>query len=299
MFHHDVAVHAPEYEALKLLGSGVQANVILVKPKKSPGPLKALKMPVNHLASKTVAREVEILKQLPHLHVLACQSEDEKVSWGLFEYCENGNLLEKLLAVKRFPEPVARYFFLQLLGALDFIHTSGFVHRDIKLDNLMLNSSFELKLIDFGFATELLKDSKDPRERFSVGDTPKKSMEVLGTEGYQPPEMLKANQAYDPRHHDYFAAGVCLFALVLGSFPFEEATKSNKHYKHLARCHFDNFWKIFSKVKVSEEFKDFIQSLMAMDTRKRLSSCLAIKAHPWCLGEIARPEEVSSFLRKP
>jgi len=74
-------------------------------------------------------------------------------------------------------EQLARFYFKQLISAIRYCHNKGLHHRDLKLDNVMFNDQFLLKLIDFGLAVE--------------ADADKVMQGRVGTEGYQPPEMLK------------------------------------------------------------------------------------------------------------
>lgn len=128
--------------------------------------------------------EVSALKHLSHPNVVtlldysenstAVREDRSKVSviYLALEYIKNGEIFEYIAETGKFSEPTARYFFNQLLDALEYIHQSGWAHRDIKPENLLLDDEFNLKLADFGFATKEIT-----------------SMSKKGTFGYMAPEI--------------------------------------------------------------------------------------------------------------
>jgi serine/threonine protein kinase len=285
------------FKVLREIGKGGDARIMLVQEKSGSSRTAALKLPLKPSSSRNLIREAEILRVLSHPHIEQCLGLGPHGSFALYEFNEQQDLLERLMAAKRFPEPVARFYFLHLVDTLAFLHLQGIVHRDVKLENLMLSRSFDLKVIDFGFATRFA----DSFSMFGSEGSQESCLrtEVLGTAGYQPPEMLFSRSGYHPTHHDFFAAGVVLFALVVGAFPFEEATRSNPLYRFYILGNFQSYWQVFQKNMdgVSPQFKDFIENILAFDPRRRLNTLEKIRSHPWCFGETASPEAVSLFMK--
>lgn len=76
----------------------------------------------------------------------------------MLEYVSGGELYQYLKLTGPFPETVTRYYFKQLISALDYMHKQGFVHRDLKPENIVLDADFNLKLADFGFAQRFNKN---------------------------------------------------------------------------------------------------------------------------------------------
>lgn len=69
------------------------------------------------------------------------------------ELCQGGELFDFIAQTGRFEEPVARYYFKQLLDGLEYLHNNGISHRDLKPENVLLDDQFNLKIADFGFAS--------------------------------------------------------------------------------------------------------------------------------------------------
>ena len=114
------------------------------------------------------------------------------------------------------PENLARKFAKQVLSALKYLHDNNVVHRDIKLENVVVNDNLDAELIDFGFA-----ESRD-----DLSAVPRNTAGSRGTKGYLAPELDKANEVKDEQMPidltkiDMFSFGVFLFTMVVGCPPF-------------------------------------------------------------------------------
>ena len=220
--------------------------------------------------------------------------ETGPVEYGLFEYLKNGELQNYVfLLKKKFSEEISRKIFFDILMAVEICHISGISHGDIKLQNIMLNSSFNLKLIDFGFAKNL-KDGL--------------ISEITGSRFYNAPEMFScATKGYDGTLSDIFSLGVVLFVLVMGFYPFDKPNITDSRYKFISKKDFSGFWKKCEQKKyfsnnninnntntstVSQEFKDLFEKMILPKPEERIN-ITQIKKHPWLQDLASNYEEIN------
>ena len=220
--------------------------------------------------------------------------ETGPVEYGLFEYLKNGELQNYVfLLKKKFSEEISRKIFFDILMAVEICHISGISHGDIKLQNLMLNSSFNLKLIDFGFAKNL-KDGL--------------ISEITGSRFYNAPEMFScATKGYDGTLADIFSLGVVLFVLVMGFYPFDKPNITDSRYKFISKKDFPGFWKKCEQKKyfsnnninnntntstVSQEFKDLFEKMIIPKPEERINIS-QIKKHPWLQDLASNYDEIN------
>lgn len=182
----------------------------------------------------------------------------------LLEYVTGGLLFDVCQTLGGMGESGGRYFLTQMLDVLEYMHGKGVVHRDLKLENILVDDYMNLKVADFGFAT------------FRKIHTLKS---YRGTMTYMAPE-IKEGKVYDGQEIDMFSTGVILFIIVQGIFPFKEAKKDEYFYSLLLKGDFDTYWKKTGGQSLTPEFKDLILKLFSYDGKQR-PSVAEIRAHPW------------------
>lgn len=194
------------------------------------------------------------------------------------EFAPHGELFDFVQTTGRFSEKEARFYFHQLIDALEYIHSKGYAHRDIKMENLFLDDQYNLKLGDFGFCT-----SKE------------KCQQIVGTTSYMMPEILKGEE-YDTKAADLFAAAIVLFTMMTGHPPFAKADLRDRNYRKLVLGDVKSFWqlhesKIDSKNGFNSEFKELFTKMVDVDTSKRLS-LLDIKTNEWFNGPVVTLDDI-------
>lgn len=258
-------VNIDELEILKTIGKGKTCTVRTAKMPNSEK-VYALKQFKSYASSLSdLMNETKALGALEHPNIIKLIASDKKNL--VLEYLSNGELFDTI-AIKRMTERVAKFYFRELMSALKHVHENNWVHRDIKLENILLSDDLHLQLADFGFATKTQEGKLFER--------------VMGTEGYMAPE-LQARQKYCGKKVDIFAAGVVLFSMVNGMPPFFKAAPSDPYYKYFFDNNLEQYWANLSKRYnnvISVEFKDLISSMLCADTENRID-VEAILAHPW------------------
>ncbi|KAF8578980.1 Pkinase-domain-containing protein [Ramaria rubella] len=252
---HDVG-RSVAFTRVGFLGEGGFARVYEVKDSK--GGRQAIKV-VTKASLKTkkaktkLYAEIKIHHSLNHPNIVKfkeCFEDDENVYMTL-ELCENGSLMDMLRRRRRFTEPEARFFMVQLIGACHFMHTHQVIHRDLKLGNLFLDNDMNVKVGDFGLAALI----ENPGER-------KKT--ICGTPNYIAPEVLFDTTNGHSFEVDTWSIGVILYTLVVGRPPFQ--TKDVKAiYKRIR----DNQYEFPADREVSIDARDLIQQILTTDPRAR------------------------------
>ncbi|CAI6367040.1 unnamed protein product [Macrosiphum euphorbiae] len=130
------------------------------------------------------------------------------------EYAENGSLLDIIKRDGKIDDNKARKWFMELVNAVEYCHSKGVVHRDIKYENLLMDTSYNIKLSDFGFArNNMIKKNGQM----------KKSSTFCGSYAYASPEIIKGI-FYQPNTSDIWSIGVVLYGMIFGTLPFEALT---------------------------------------------------------------------------
>lgn len=213
----------------------------------------------------------------------------------IFEYLPNGSLLDYIYYRNVMNESLAQKYFRQMIDGLEICHNYGIMHSDIKLNNLLLDSNFNVKICDFGLCKSIKKLNKLNKLNIKIKQKQVSSLITDGTTGYQSPEsLIYCIYSYKC---DIFALGVVLFALLIGRMPFYNATKNDPFYKYIIESDYKQFWEIHlnsdnydknrennDKLHLSNEAIDLINKMLEFDPLKRIS-IKDIKKHPWYIQE--------------
>ncbi|KAL2096782.1 hypothetical protein ACEWY4_005989 [Coilia grayii] len=214
-----------------------------------------------------VKKEIQLLRRLQHKNVIqlvdVLYNEEKQKMYMVMEYCVCG-MQEMLDSVpeKRFPVFQAHGYFCQLLDGLEYLHSQGIVHKDIKPGNLLLTTDGALKISDLGVAEAL--------HPFAEDDTCRTSQ---GSPAFQPPEIANGLDTFSGFKVDIWSAGVTLYNITTSLYPFEG----------------DNIYKLFENIgkgdyTIPEEcgplLSDLLRGMLEYDPVKRFS-IQHIRQHNW------------------
>eukprot|EP01007_Sphenomonas_quadrangularis_P003898 NODE_86_length_2212_cov_84.991216_g64_i0.p1 GENE.NODE_86_length_2212_cov_84.991216_g64_i0~~NODE_86_length_2212_cov_84.991216_g64_i0.p1 ORF type:complete len:590 (+),score=138.14 NODE_86_length_2212_cov_84.991216_g64_i0:171-1940(+) len=257
-----------KYELDGVLGKGTYGTVRLARVKGSDEryAVKVLARAklVESKAMEAFEREVYHQRKFHHPHILAIKDflQTQNHFYIVLELASGGELFDYIVARQRLPECEASVIFLQLLSAVQEMHSKGVVHLDIKPENILLDESNppHVKLCDFGLSATQWGDSKLKL--------------VCGTPNYVAPEILAEPVVpYDGRKADIWSCGVTLFAMVSGRLPFYEP-KIEDIFDRVRRVDYQPS-RHFSPV-----LTDLIQRILVADPAQRLTLDEVIQ-HRW------------------
>uniref|UniRef100_H3DJ05 Serine/threonine-protein kinase PLK4 n=1 Tax=Tetraodon nigroviridis TaxID=99883 RepID=H3DJ05_TETNG len=254
-----------DFKVLMLLGKGSFACVYRAKSVKTglEVAIKTIDKKAMHKAAmvQRVTNEVEIQCRLKHPSILELYNyfEDSNYVYLVLEMCHNGEMSRYLKERKMpFSEDEARHFMHQIVKGMLYLHTHGILHRDLTLSNLLLTNNMNIKIADFGLATQL----KLPNE---------KHFTMCGTPNYISPEV--ATRSAHGLESDVWSLGCMFYAFLMGRPPFD--TDTVKHT--LSKVVLGEY---AMPTHVSVEAQDLIHQLLQKDPTQR-PSLSAVLDHPF------------------
>lgn len=207
---------------------------------------------------KFLPRELDILIKISHPHIIyICGIFQKKNKYYIFmRFAENGDLLDFILKKGAISEAQSRVWSRQIAGAVQYLHHMEVAHRDLKCENILISTSFNVKIADFGFA------------RFVVDITGARvtSDTHCGSLTYAAPEVLKGS-VYHPKIADMWSIGVVIFVMLNKALPFLE----DQNVKKLYELQMNKKWRFRSKIYdlISEKVKKSLVHLLEPDVNKR------------------------------
>jgi len=227
-----------------------------------------------------------IIKYISNINLKGLDTSN--ANYILLEYAPYGNFYELVLNKGLIEEKIIRTYFHQLIDGLEYLHSQGIAHVDLKLDNLLLGDDFLLKISDF-----------DQSQKFED-----KKVKCRGTACYRAPEIFEGN-CDNLIAADIYSIGIILYTMKAREFPFIEQNNGAK--THL--LHFDlftenneEFWKVKVADKInpnyfSDSFKVLLNGMMEQDPSKRFS-VEDIKNSEWYNEPIFTQEELKIKMEK-
>ena len=254
-----------DYRLGSEIGSGAFGKVVLGKHTLT-GESVAVKILDKIILSQTpedyelVKQEISILKIVKHKYIVRLYQimQTAQHIYIIMEYCEGKDLMDYILSKQRLSELETLKYFHQLINALFYLHSQNIAHRDVKIDNMLLDKNMDLKLVDFGLSTKYSDEN--------LLDQP------CGTVVYAAPEVLEGNE-YHGMLADVWSSGIVLYGMASGYLPFSDKDDEVNKKDVLE-----------GKIDIPEFFspllKDLLKHMLDINpiTRYTLQE---IKQHPW------------------
>ena len=215
---------------------------------------------VNESSKKKILYETNLMRGLFHPSVTKILEtfESEKYMLIIMEYISGGNLQNFVKKRRKLCEKTAKILFRQIIQGIKYIHSRGIVHRDIKLENILLDLNNIIKICDFGVG-KLIKPSTILKDQ-------------CGTPVYMAPEIIKG-EGYHGFPVDIWSAGVALYIMLSGSLPFNKDKEHDLEFSIL-----NNNLKEISDI--SEDANNLLKNILEKDPNKRFTANQILE-HPW------------------
>ncbi|XP_040976152.1 ribosomal protein S6 kinase alpha-5 isoform X5 [Aquila chrysaetos chrysaetos] len=281
---HAEKVGIENFELLKVLGTGAYGKVFLVRKVSGHDAGKLYAMKVLKKATivqkakttehtRTERQVLEHIRQSPFLVTLHYAFQTDTKLHLILDYINGGELFTHLSHRERFSESEVQIYIGEIVLALEHLHKLGIIYRDIKLENILLDSDGHVVLTDFGLSKEFLTDENERAYSF------------CGTIEYMAPDIVRGGDTGHDKAVDWWSVGVLMYELLTGASPFTVDGEKNSQAEISRRI-------LKSEPPYPQEMsalsKDIIQRLLMKDPKKRLgcgpTDADEIKQHPFFQG---------------
>ena len=228
---------------------------------------------------KKILSETDLMKKLNHPNVTKILEmfEDDEYILIAMEYINGGNLFSFVKKRRKLSEKTAKFLFRQIILGIKHIHSKRIVHRDIKLENILIDLNNNIKICDFGIG-RILKNEKQLL------------YDKCGTPMYMAPEILLSSKTkgYEGFPVDIWSSGISLYIMLSGTLPFnlknnESSDMSEESNNNNIELQYSIINKEPKKIeKISDEARDLLKGLLNKNPRKRLT-IEQILNHPWLI----------------
>lgn len=258
-----------DFELLSTLGTGSFGRVRLARMHNTDSFYAIKIMKKERLLQKKqevhVRNEKNILSQISHPFIVKFYAsfQDKNNIFFVQEFVRGGEMFTHLRSAGRFPTKIAKFYHAELVLAFEYLHSLDIIYRDLKPENLLLDSKGHVKITDFGFAKRV----------------PDRTFTLCGTPEYLAPEVIQSKG--HGKAVDWWTMGILLYEFIAGYPPFYDDTPFRIYEKILAgRLKFPNWF--------DGRARDLVKELLQTDHTKRLGTTKGgvgeIKSHPYFHG---------------
>ncbi|KAI3922097.1 hypothetical protein MKX01_005786 [Papaver californicum] len=261
------------YELVKDIGSGNFGVARLMRDKQTKELVAVKYIERGEKIDENVQREIINHRSLRHPNIVRFKEVILTPTHLaiVMEYASGGELFERICNAGRFSEDEARFFFQQLISGVSYCHAMQVCHRDLKLENTLLDGSAapRLKICDFGYSKSSVLHSQ-----------PKST---VGTPAYIAPEVLLKKE-YDGKIADVWSCGVTLYVMLVGAYPFEDPEEPKNFRKTIQRI-LSVQYSIPDYVHISSECQQLISRIFYANPSTRITMP-EIQNHEWFLKNL-------------
>lgn len=270
----ELQMRPEDFDRVKVIGRGAFGEVQLVRHKASQKVYAMKVLSKFEMIKRSDSaffweeRDIMAFADSPWVVQLCCAFQDDRSLYMVMEYMPGGDLVN-LTSTYDVPEKWAKFYTAEVVLALDAIHSMGFIHRDVKPDNMLLDRYGHLKLADFGTCMKM-----DGTGMVHC-DT------AVGTPDYISPEVLKSQggDGYYGRECDWWSVGVFIYEMLVGDTPFYADSLVGTYSKIMDHKNSLNFP---DDVEISQEAKNIICAFLTdREVRLGRSGVEEIKRHPF------------------
>ncbi|KAK5610259.1 Rho-associated protein kinase 2 [Crenichthys baileyi] len=270
----ELQVKIDDFEKVKLIGRGAYGEVQLVRHKASRKVYAMKQLSKFEMIKRSESaffweeRHIMAFSNSPWIVQLCCAFQDDQNLYMVMEFMPGGDLVTLTINYD-IPEKWARFYTAEVVLALDAIHSMGFIHRDVKPDNMLLDQHGHLKLADFGTCMRMDSSGMVHCET------------AVGTPDYISPEVLQSQGGDGTygRECDWWSVGVFLYELLVGETPFYAESLIGTYGKIM---NYHNSLVFPDDMEMSQDAKDLISDFLT-DRKVRLgrTGVDEIKRHPF------------------
>lgn len=233
--------------------------------------------------------QVKYLMKRTGLIMILVVLSDDNYLYSVMPICKGGGLLDYCDHRVPFTEGECRYWMHKILLGIESLQAAGVCHRDINLENIVIDSTGSSIVIDLGMALRIPYDSNPSivERGCEKGRSLIKRQSICGKLYYISPEILENKDCFDGHAVDLWAVGVLLYMMLVGNPPWKRASVTDLSFDYISNGNLENLLRKWGK-SLSVDAMDLLQGMLFVNAQDRFS-LKQIKAHRWMQGPVESP----------